>query len=266
VAPFSLANKTKWTGAMYFMVLATRLGGAAAFDAAAEGRNAGGLGFRDPMFVRAGALIQDLVRAGAFVDGFQGLDYDTGQSRMLLYSGRAAMELMGSWTLAQMRDENPAWVADLDFFPFPTVPDGQGDPAEAVGSLGDQVYSIASTCPYPEDAFALLQALADPAAMAERVREGYLPPIKGVRMKDPLMQRVANLVQSAPRVQLWYDQYLPPEVAETMKDLVQALFGLTVTPEQAAARLEAAAAAYRNKQRLAAAPASVPAAAGGAAP
>jgi raffinose/stachyose/melibiose transport system substrate-binding protein len=248
IAPFALANKSKWPGAMYYMVLSTRLLGAAAFDAAAAGQ---GAGLRDPAFVRAGALIQELVRMGAFVDGFQGLDYETGQTRMLLYAGKAAMELMGSWMIPNARDENPAYAADLDFFPFPAIAGGRGDPGELVGSLGDQVYSVSTACPHPDEAFALIRQLTDDAAVTERIQEGYLPPLKGVRMKDPLMQRLAELVQAAPRVQLWYDQYLPPEVGEAMKDAVQGLFGLALSPEQAAAQIEAAAGAVRAKRAAA---------------
>jgi len=42
-------------------------------------------------------------------------------------------------------------------------------------------------------------------------------------------------------VQLWYDQYLPPSVAEVHKDTSQALFALSMTPEEAAKTLEVAA-------------------------
>jgi raffinose/stachyose/melibiose transport system substrate-binding protein len=249
VAPFSLANETKWPGAMVYMLLATRLGGAAAFEAAAEGK---GAGFRDPVFVRAGALLQDLVRMGAFAEGFQGLDEDTGQSRILLYSGKAAMQVMGTWVIPVVREENKAFAERLDFFPFPALGAAEGahaDAAEMVGSLGDQVYSVSSRCAHPEEAFAFVSALADDAAATERVSEGFLPPVKGVHMKDPLVQRVAELVAAAPRVQLWYDQYLPPEVAETFKDQVQALLGLSITPEDAAGKLESAAAAWRAKRK-----------------
>jgi len=251
VAPFSLANKTKWPGAMIYMLIATRLGGAATFEAAAEGK---GAGFRDPVFVRAGALLQDMVKQGAFVEGFQGLDEDTGQSRILIYSGKAAMQVMGTWVIPVVREENKAFADKLDFFPFPKIENVGGaqgphaDPAEMVGSLGDQVYSVSSRCAHPEEAFAFVTALADPDSIAERIKEGFLPPVKGAKMNDPLVQRVAELVAAAPRVQLWYDQYLPPEVAEVFKDMVQGLLGLSITPEDGARQLEAAAASWRAKR------------------
>jgi raffinose/stachyose/melibiose transport system substrate-binding protein len=33
-------------------------------------------------------------------------------------------------------------------------------------------------------------------------------------------------------VQLWYDQYMSSKMAEVHKDTCQALFGLTMTPEE----------------------------------
>ena len=96
ITPFSLANKTKWTGSMYFMYMVDRLGGAKAFISAAT--RAKGGSFQNPVFIRAGKMLQDWVKAGYFNEGFNGLDYDSGQSRGLLYAGKAAMELMGNWS------------------------------------------------------------------------------------------------------------------------------------------------------------------------
>ena len=105
IVPFSLANKTKWTGSMYFMYLVDRMGGAKSFINAAT-RASGGT-FQNAVFIRAGKMLQDWVKAGYFNEGFNGLDYDSGQSRGLLYAGKAAMELMGNWSTSIMRAENP---------------------------------------------------------------------------------------------------------------------------------------------------------------
>lgn len=40
--------------------------------------------------------------------------------------------------------------------------------------------------------------------------------------------------REASDIQLWYDQYLPPAVAQAHLSSCQELFGLTVTPEDAA--------------------------------
>jgi raffinose/stachyose/melibiose transport system substrate-binding protein len=245
VAPFALANKPKWPGSMYFMYLVDRLAGPAAFEKAAAHE---GATFEDPVFVEAGRRVQDLVRAGAFQEGFNGLDYDPGGTRALLYSGKAAMELMGTWQIGAIKGENPAFYEkNLDFFPFPLVEGGKGDPGNIVGTVGDNFYSIGADCPHPNEAFALIQTLIDDTSVELRARAGRVPPVKGFTTEDPVLRKILKLVQDAPHVQLWYDQYLPPSVAEAHKDTSQALFALTATPEEAARTLERAAQAVRGK-------------------
>jgi raffinose/stachyose/melibiose transport system substrate-binding protein len=73
--------------------------------------------------------------------------------------------------------------------------------------------------------------------------------VKGVAdmLEDPILQRVMAMVENAASVQLWYDQYLPPELGEVHKDTMQALFGLEITPEEAAAQQENAVKEYFGK-------------------
>lgn len=243
IAPFALANKTKWTSSMYYMYLVDRLGGPGTFAAAA---NRTGGSFEDEPFVRAGEIVQELVGGGAFNDGFNGLDYDTGQSRLLLYSGRAAMELMGSWQISTVKTENPDFYANMGFFPFPSIDGGTGDPSDVVGTVGDNFYHISPSCEAPDEAFDLLTYLIDDESVDLRIADGRVPPVVGVaeKIEEPLLQEVVSMVEGAASVQLWYDQYLPPELGETHKDLMQALFGLEITPAEAASRQEAATAAF----------------------
>jgi len=244
VAPFALANKPKWPGSMYFMYLVDRLAGPETFARAAARE---GATFEDPVFVEAGRRIQDLVRAGAFQEGFNGLDFDPGGTRALLYSGKAGMELMGTWEIGAIKGENPVFYEkNLDFFPFPAVEGGKGDPRNIVGTVGDNFYSIGASCKRPDEAFALIQTLIDDTSVELRARAGRVPPVRGFATADPVLRKILGLVQEAPHVQLWYDQYLPPAVAEAHKDTSQALFALTATPEEAARTLERAASEHRD--------------------
>ncbi|HEX5000750.1 MAG TPA: extracellular solute-binding protein [Terriglobia bacterium] len=239
IAPFALANKPKWPGSMFFMYLVDRLDGPDTFAKAAARE---GATFEAPVFIEAGKRVQDLVKAGAFQDGFNGLDYDSGGMRALLYSEKAAMELMGTWEIGTIKSENPDFYENkLGFFPFPALPDGKGDPNDIVGTVGNNFYSVAATCKDPDDAFKLIQYLIDDTAVVARGKSGRIPPIKGFQTGDPVLQAVMTLVEKAPNVQLWYDQYLPPSVAEAHKDTSQSLFSLSMTPEEAARQFEQAA-------------------------
>ena len=239
IAPFALANKNKWPGSMYFVYLVDRIGGSDVFEKAAA--RAPGASFTDPVFVEAGKRLQELVKAGAFATGYNGLDYDVGGSRRLLYSGRAAMELMGTWEAATIRNENPGFYEKLDFFQFPTVPGGKGDAKAVVGTVGDNFFSVSSACKEPEAAFKLVQFLTDDISAQARLDDKRIMPVKGLKTDDPFLKRVIDMVGEATNVQLWYDQELPPKLAEVHKDTVQALFGLSITPEEAAQQMEAAA-------------------------
>ncbi|SCK15264.1 carbohydrate ABC transporter substrate-binding protein, CUT1 family [Variovorax sp. HW608] len=240
VAPFALANKAKWPGSMYYMYLVDRIGGPDVFRKAIA--RAPGGSFADPVFVEAGKRLQELVKAGAFAQGFNGLDYDVGASRRLLYSGKAAMELMGTWESSSIRNENPEFMKKVDFFPFPTVPGGKGQEGNVVGSVGNNFYSISTACKTPDAAYKLITTMVDDASVKARLADNRLVPLKDLPITDPTMQRVMKLVADAPAVQLWYDQELPPQLAELHKDTVQAMFGLSITPEEAAQKMEALAA------------------------
>ncbi len=239
VAPFALANKAKWPGSMYYGYLVDRLGGPTVFRQAAS-RAAGG-SFSDPVFVKAGQMLQDLVKAGGFVQGYNGLDYDSGATRQLLYGGRAAMELMGTWEISTIKNENPNFLKNLDFFPFPSVTGGKGNPSALLGTIGDNFFSISKTCKSPDQAFKLLTYLTDDASMRARLADNRLPPVKGLKATDPLLQRVQQALNNASSVQLWYDQELPPQLGELHKDTSQALLGQSVTPQAAADQMEALA-------------------------
>ena len=75
-----------------------------------------------------------------------------------------------------------------------------------------------------------MQYMIDDTSVALRAKAGRVPPVKGFKTDDPVLQQILQLVEQAPAVQLWYDQYLPPAVAEVHKDTSQALFALSMTP------------------------------------
>ena len=245
VAPFALANATKWTGSMYYMYLATRFGGLDAFANAASGEGS----FENPAFEFAGNKIQDWVKKGYFMDGFNGMDDDSGQARRALYKGDAAMDLMGSWFTGTVLGENPDFMSKLGFFPFPALDSSKEDQSLCAGTVGDNLYSISETCKDKEGAFKLIQSLLDDQALQERKKLGKIIPLKDFKPDDELTQKILDTVNKASGVQLWYDQYLLAEVAEVHKSTCQEIFGLTKTPQDADKELQAAMDAYKAKNK-----------------
>jgi len=181
-----------------------------------------------------------LVKSGAFAPGFNGLDYDVGGSRRLLYAGKAAMTVMGTWEIGAMTNENAEFVKKMDFFPFPTVSGGKGSTG-VIGTVGDNFYSVSKNCKHPDAAVELVKTLVDEEAVQARLAENRIVPIKGLKVTNPSKLRLLKMLTDASNVQLWYDQELPPALGELHKDLVQSLLALSITPEEAASKMEAAA-------------------------
>ncbi|HSK24115.1 MAG TPA: extracellular solute-binding protein [Egicoccus sp.] len=242
VTAFALANQAPWTGSMYYMYLVDRLGGPEVFTSAAT-RTGGS--FEDPVFIEAGERLQELIEIGAFNEGINALSWDAGESRQLLYAGEAAMELMGNWNINIFKGENEEFFEEnIGVMPFPAIEDGEGDPTNVVGTIGDNFYAVASTCELPDQAFEVIQYMIDDESVAARIDNGRIPPVKSYEPADEITGDVFQILQEADSVQLWYDQFLPPELAQVHLETTQALYGLQMTPEEAAAQMEAAAVEY----------------------
>jgi len=245
IFPFALANKTQWTGSIYYTALATRRGGTQPFQKAVDGSGT----FMDPAFIYAGEKILEWVNKGYFITGFNGLDWDAGQARAPLYRGEAAMVLMGSWFNMQALNENPVFYSKMGFFKFPRDEEGTGNPNTAFGTIGDNFYHVSASSQNPAKAFELITCLIDDTAVKDAIADGRIPPVKGINLTDPNLRELFTQIQAAPEVQLWYDQSLSFEVSEVHKITSQQIFGGTLTPQQAAQRLQDAQAAYLRKQR-----------------
>ncbi|AEF81596.1 extracellular solute-binding protein [Leadbettera azotonutricia] len=244
ITPFSLANKTQWTGSMYFMFLATRRGGTQPFINAVDGSGT----FLDPAFIYAGEKLQEWVNKGYFNTGFNGLDEDSGQARQILYRGEAAMHIMGSWFNSSALTESPEFAAKMGIFKFPRDEQGSGNPNTVIGTVGDNFYHVASSSKNQAKAFELISHLIDDNGIADALDDGRIPPVKGVKLSDPILAELFGQVQAAPDIQLWYDQSLSPEVADVHKVTSQEIFGGTLSPRAAAQQLQDAQAAYLKKK------------------
>jgi raffinose/stachyose/melibiose transport system substrate-binding protein len=219
--------------------LAVRAGGQPAFDAAFNRTGS----FADPAFVKAGELFKQLVDLNAFQDGFLGEDYNAEAAHM--GNGEAAMELMGQWAPGvqkdQSKDKKGLPEGTLGWFPFPSVPDQKGDSSDVFG--GGDGFAFGKNAPDATIEFAKSLFTRDNIATAVTTK-GILPTVKGMDdlVTDPLLQTVLAARDNAKYYQLYYDQFLPPPVAQAVLDAVQGLSAGTMSPEEAAQAVEDVAA------------------------
>lgn len=242
ITPFALANSTKWTGSMYYMNLAARMGGLEPFQNAVAGEGS----FTDDCFIKAGEKIQEWVNKGYFPDGVNSLSEDDGQARQLLYQEKAAMTLIGSWYAAVLPSDSEEFYAKVGWFKFPADENSEADPSIMIGTVGDQF--IVFNCEGEKQAAAFECATTylqdDMIDMA--IEKGKMPPVAGVEEKvtDENLKEVMQAANDASEIQLWYDQYLPPAVATAHLDGLQEVFGLTMTPQEAQESMQKAMEEY----------------------
>ena len=242
IVPFTLANGPKWTGSMYFQILAARKGGLEPFQKAAAGEGS----FEDECFEYAGEKIQEWVNKGYFPEGFNSMSEDDGQAAQLFYTEKAAMYLIGSWKTAAFKtdcaDGGSDFYDQIGWFNFPAVDDSDADPSIMCGTLGDQFISFNCTGDKLAAAVEFASYLSSDETIDQMVNASLIPPIKGIEEKitDPLSQQIIEAANNAGAVQLWYDQYLNPTVANAHLDGNQEVFGLTMTPPDANKKMQEA--------------------------
>ncbi len=248
--PFTLANQNKWTGSMYFMYLAARYGGVDEFNAAVEGTGS----FESDAFKYAGETIQKWVKAGYFPDGVNSMNADDGQDRQLLYTEEAAMMLHGSWQASSMKRDNEEWYkANIDYFTFPKLETSNAEQNIVVGtSIGNGFsFNTGDDVEKLKACFVLAtQYYNDDTYNKAQLDSGTISSIKGMgdSAEDICVQKIWADFTNAKNVQLWYDQYLPPAVSEVHQSTCQEIFGLTITPDDANKKLQAAMQEYLSKQ------------------
>jgi len=237
ITPIALGGGDKWPAMHMWSYLAARLGGKPAFDRLFSGT---GLGFKDPVFVKAAQTLVDLAALKPFQDGFLGATYpDEGA---LVGNGKAAMELMGQWAPNVERDSaaDKKGLGDkLGAAPFPSLAGGAGKVTDVIG--GGNGMAVGKNA--PDAAVDFLKFLTNKENNAEYSKvAGIIPTVKGAEtgIQDPNARLVKGVVDKAEFFQLYLDQFFAPAVGGAINDAVQTLLAGTATPAQAMAAMQSA--------------------------
>ncbi|EHB62974.1 extracellular solute-binding protein [Paenibacillus lactis] len=230
IAPIALGNKDRWTGSLWYMYLADRIGGQDTLASAISGD----VSFKDESLVKAAAEIQSLVDGNAFVKGFNGLSNEEAKSEFL--NRKAAMYMMGTWELPNFttNEEIPQEFRDsVGFFKFPTVDGGKGDINSWVGGPGVGLF-ISEDSKVKEEAKKFVEYFVTKWGEQSVTGAGVIPATKVDTASLELPQLYIDLfneMNQASSITLFADVQMEANAAETHLNMIQALFGKAVTPE-----------------------------------
>jgi raffinose/stachyose/melibiose transport system substrate-binding protein len=246
IAPFSMGGQSKWPQLMWEEYLVDRLGGPEVFKAIKDNKpNA----WSDPAVVKANTMIQQLVDAKGFVSGFNSIATDSNADTALLFTGKAAMYLMGSWAFPTIKGADPEFIAGgkLGYVAFPSVAGGKGDPANIVGNPAN-FWSVSAQASEEQKQAAvnyLKNGVMNDKYVDSLLASGSVPPINGIESKlagaeDPdYLSYVYNAARTAPSFQLSWDQALSPGQADALLNNLDQLFLKQITPEQFSTNMNA---------------------------
>ena len=239
IAPFSLGGQSRWTNMMWLEFLFDRISGPGVFQAVFDGeKNA----WSNPASIQALTEMQKLIKANGFIKGFSSITADSNADQALLYTGKAAMMLHGSWTYGSMATDGGDFVSggNLGYMNFPTFDGGKGDPSDTVGNPG-QYLSISSKATAAEKATAkkfFATAVLSDAENKEWIAAGAIPIVNGTDSlltgsKDEAWLKFLYGTSSGAKVfaQSW-DQAMSPTAAEELLNNIAKLFQMSISPQQ----------------------------------
>ena len=244
VAPISLGGQSRWTNMMWLEFLFDRIGGPEVFQAVFDGEKDA---WSNPASIEGLTKAQELIKANGFVKGFSSITADSNADQALLYTGKAAMMLHGSWSYGIQSENGGDFVSggNLGWMNFPAVEGGKGDPTNTVGNPG-QYLSISSKATDAEKETAkkfFSTAVLSDAEVKEWTETGGVPIVKGTdsqlgASKDAeFLTFVYDTASNAKVFAQSWDQALSPTAAEKLLDNIAKLFQLSITPQQCASSM-----------------------------
>lgn len=182
------------------------------------------LQFSDACGTRAGDDLQKFAATDPFNKGFltTAAQQGAGSSAGLVANHKAGMELMGAWdpgVIASLTpDEKP--LPDLGFFPFISVPGGQGDPQAIMGGVDG--YSCSAKAPR-KACTDFLNYLASADVQKDYYKAFNAPPVNQDAQSvvtEPYLKAVIEKFNAAPYVSQWLDTLYGANVGNALNTAV----------------------------------------------
>ncbi|HCL27270.1 MAG TPA: hypothetical protein DIC52_02400 [Candidatus Latescibacteria bacterium] len=200
----------------------------------------------DPRALRAAQQMHALREKGYLIDGWEGTDFTTTQ--IYFFQGRAAMILMGSWLMTEMKDSIPPDF-HLGVAPFPQV-EGAAEAAAYFGRVLS--WSVSAHTQEPALAVEYVRRLTSRRAAEIRARDlGAISPVAGAPMPDGV-HGIERVLTGADDAEFIYYNYGVTSARFGLADawynpLVEMWLGRH-TPEQALREIDANLVAVRAQR------------------
>jgi multiple sugar transport system substrate-binding protein/raffinose/stachyose/melibiose transport system substrate-binding protein len=193
IDPIALGSRRGWEPLFWFDYLILRTAGSQFREDLMWGKES----YLDPRVTKAMEMWKGLLEKGYFNDNIT--SYSDTDMATAVISGRAGMELMGPWTLANFEQAGLVAGVDYDFFPFPVI-----DPTINASTEGAfEGFAATGKGPNTEGAKKLLACLAGTDAQTAYASGSYriaandkVSPDLYKESARPILIRLAALLSS----------------------------------------------------------------------
>lgn len=238
VTPIALGNKDGWTGSLWYMYLADRIGGTTLISDAISQKTS----FENESLEKAAKHFQELAQLNAFSKGTNGLTND--EAKVEFLNETAAMYLMGSWELPNFTtsDETTQEFKDkIGYFNFPAYEGGKGDATGWVGGPGVGLF-VSENSKVKDESKEFVKYFIEEWGKESMSKAGVIPATKVDTATLDLPQMnidILNDLNKAENITLYADVQMPASAAEIHYDLLQSLVSGDLTPAEFTNKTEA---------------------------
>lgn len=240
IDPIAVGAKDAWPAAHWYYWLSLRICSPDVYDESMANKD-----FSAECWTAAGEKLQELNDAGYFNEGYLTTTAQQGASSSagLLANHKAAMELMGTWEPGVVRDLTPDQqpMADLGFFAFPSIEDGEGEEGALMGAATSNGVNPEA----PEIAIDFVNKMAEKEWQDKYAAAFATIPANAESQADVEDESLVGLIEAlnaSDGMKLWMDTSLGANIGTALNTGVVNMLSGTGTPEDIVKAMNDAAA------------------------
>lgn len=218
VIPFSLANKDPWPGSIPYMAIFDKLNGPDEYKKSCFQHQAV---FNTKPYIDAANYLFQLVKAGAYPENFNSLEYTEGIA--LFKTGKSAMRYNGTWELP---DNIKALGNDLGIMNWVTMPDGKGKASEGWLTVQNNAYAISSSSENKAETAKFLEFMLTAERQKVLAEAGFMTALNVPFDKtnlNPVIAQVTEALSSSANPILIWDVMLGQNIGKELNLTTQAI-------------------------------------------
>lgn len=231
ITPLLVGAQDKWTGMLYYNILALREGGIEGCEDALAGND------KNNINLKTALRLKELVDLKAFDESNLKLMRD--ESEMIFKEGKVPMYYTGNWFVGDLQDSKSPINDKVSISTFPIMKDGQGTANEFLGGAVDYLM-VSNNSQYKKEAVEAIKFICKTVSDKNFEFGSGLPAWKYNYDESKInnFSKELKSITKDGRYLLYWDVYLGEEKGNKHKELVYKLLQGKISPEKFAEEMK----------------------------